>query len=103
MELVQQGTSLDHLPDITPVDIQNTWLIVLTGSDCKKNYSYGDSVLNDSMLIHYYYAVGDNEIDTELMSYYYSFEDQKTLILNIDAFAIYDFSHIKRSINYCLL
>ncbi|MEQ8927563.1 MAG: hypothetical protein RLO81_17235 [Fulvivirga sp.] len=52
------------------------------------DFSYGDYYLNDSMLIYYYYTVDIDEIDTISIRYYYSFEDQRTLILDIDALAI---------------
>lgn len=44
------------------------------------------------MLIYYYYATNLNKVGTITERYFYNFKDEKTLILDIDAIAISDFS-----------
>lgn len=90
-ELIQDGTSLENLRDRPPSgyteyldDTSYRFHDYETGE-----FTYGDYSLDDSMLIHYYYAVGnDQAVDTIPIRYFYTFANKRHLILDIDANAI---------------
>ncbi|WP_192822783.1 hypothetical protein [Rufibacter sp. LB8] len=93
-ELRQEGVSLDNLLDVSPsgyTEFLNDSSYRNYDYDSKK-YTYGDYTLNDSMLVYYYYALDIDQVDTIAESYYYSFDKEyKTLTLDIDALAMFDY------------
>tara|TARA_R110002096_G_scaffold434606_1_gene656858 strand:+ start:421 stop:828 length:408 start_codon:yes stop_codon:yes gene_type:complete len=90
-ELIQQGTSLENLFDLEPAGYTE----FLSESSYRdfdyitEKFNDGDYTLNDSLLIYYYYAINQHDIDTVSVRYYYRFKNSKTLILDIDASAIF--------------
>jgi hypothetical protein len=98
-EEVKIGTSRNNVFDVSP----GGYTEYLTDSTYRfynytaMTYSYGDYQLNDSLLIFFYYNVdSEQNIDTVSFRYYYNFEDSKTLVLDIDALAIFDISISKK-------
>jgi hypothetical protein len=100
-EEVKIGTSRNNVFEVSP----SGYTEYLTDSTYRfydyetRSSSYGDYELNDSLLIYFYYDVDSEEdIDTISFRYYYNFENSKTLVLDIDAYAIFDIS-ISKKIN----
>ena len=92
-ELRKQGTSLDHLIDFTPTgydEYLNDSVHQFYDYN-KKTFTNGDYSINDSTLVYYFYALNGNKVDTISVRYFYTFKNNKTLVLDIDALAILDF------------
>lgn len=100
-EVAKTGSSMNNLENVVPTGYteyinDSTYRFY----DYETHYfSYGDYLLNDSMLLYFHYDIEDGEIiDTLALRYYYHFENRKTLVLDWDAFAILDIS-VHRKIN----
>lgn len=92
-ELIKQGNSRDDLTQVQPTSFteflnDSSYTIYDYQTD---TYTLGDYSMTDSFLTFYYYTVELNAVvDTISVRYYYTFEDYKTLLLDIDALAIQD-------------
>ncbi|MFD1160866.1 hypothetical protein [Hwangdonia seohaensis] len=91
-ELIQQGTSLENLFDVDP----NGYTEFIDETSYRfynyqtEEFDDGDYTLNDSSLTFFYYAVENGQVvDTIPVKYFYTFKDHKTLVLDIDASAIF--------------